>query len=385
MTPVVVQAFRACEEITVNAETAETAERNLKNSLRALRASRSNVVSFGRLLRPARRALAVGLCGVLVFAQATPAFAYLKFGVPVGDRQIVLKWARTPVRYFVTNQGAEMIAPIELQAAVARAFATWQAVPAASIAYQFVGFTNARPLEEDGQSTLGFVARPELDRVLASTNFLVDVATGELLESDIYFNSAFRWSVAPAGESGRFDLESIALHEIGHLSGLGHSALGETELRAEGGRRVVAAESVMFPIAYPSGNISGRSLRDDDVAGISDIYPDNNFNARTGSVSGTVTRNGRGVFGAHIVAFDLRTGSLVGNFSLNDQGRFSIAGLSPGPHVLRVEPLDDADIDSFFDVPAPVDLGFRPTFFDRLVVVPAGGDSGAVAITVVGK
>ena len=48
---------------------------------------------------------------------------------------------------------------------------------------------------------------PELDRVLASTSFLIDMSTGELLESDIFFNCAFPWSVAPAGEAGRYDLE----------------------------------------------------------------------------------------------------------------------------------------------------------------------------------
>jgi hypothetical protein len=61
------------------------------------------------------------------------------------------------------------------------------------IAYQFVGFTGAMPLEEDGQSTLGFLARPDLNRVLASTSFLVDESTGELIESDIFFNTAFHW------------------------------------------------------------------------------------------------------------------------------------------------------------------------------------------------
>ncbi len=64
--------------------------------------------------------------------------------------------------------------------------------------------------------------------------------------------------------------------------------------------------------------------------------------------------------------------------------RFSIAGLSPGPHLIRVEPLDDADADSFFDV-AAVDVEFRAAFFERLVVVPRGGDSGAVEIKVVAK
>ena len=99
----------------------------------------------------------------------------------------------------------------DLQAAVGRAFATWQAVPTASITYQFSGITSAHPLEDDGRSTLGFWTRPDLDRVLASTSLLVDSATGALIESDIFFNSAFPWSVAPAGEAGRYDLETIAL------------------------------------------------------------------------------------------------------------------------------------------------------------------------------
>jgi len=255
-------------------------------------------------------------------------------------------------------------------------------LPASAIAYQFAGLTAGLPGEEDGLSTLGFRNRPELDRVLASTNFLVDISSGALLESDIFFNSSFSWSTAPAGELGRFDLESIALHEIGHLSGLGHSALGETELREGGGRRVLGAEAVMFPIAFGSGTVAGRTLRADDIAGISDLYPDGNFTASTGSISGTVTKDGQPIFGAHIVAFDPATGSMVATFSLNTQGQFSISGLSPGPHVVRVEPLDDAEIDSFFDASLTVDIDFKVAFLDRLVVVAAGGDRGGVSATV---
>ena len=60
-------------------------------------------------------------------------------------------------------------------------------------------------------------------------------------------------------------------------------------------------------------------------------------------------------------------------------------GLSPGPHIIRVEPLDDADVESFFTASAKVDLDFRVTFLNRLVVVPRGGDSGPVEIAIVGK
>ncbi|MEQ1731137.1 MAG: hypothetical protein ABL982_22435, partial [Vicinamibacterales bacterium] len=97
------------------------------------------------------------------------------------------------------------------------------------------------------------------------------------------------------------------------------------------------------------------------------------------------TKNGSGVFGAHIVAFDPREGELVGNFSLGQDGQFSIAGLHPGPHVLRVEPLDDAETDSFFDDAEPADVNFRATIFEQLVIVPRGGDSGAVQIAVQAK
>jgi Matrixin/Carboxypeptidase regulatory-like domain len=347
-----------------------------------LRVSKAVNASPSRDVR--RRAVAGLLMAALIFAHARPATAYLKFGVRVNDRTVTLKWAQMPVRYFVTSQGVPGVAADPFRAAVGRAFATWQELPTASITYDFAGFTSALPDEDDGMSTLGFLNKPELDRVLATTSFLIDDATGTTIESDIFFNSAFPWSVAENGDSGRFDVQSIALHEIGHLSGLGHSAIGETELRETGGRRVIAAESIMFPIAFAAGSIAGRTLKADDIAGISDLYPGGDF-AQMGSISGRVTKEGQPLFGAHIVAFDPASGSLVGNFTLNAQGQFSIAGLAPGPHVLRVEPLDDADLDSFFESTRTVDVAFRVTYHDRLVVVPQRGDSGGVNIEVVHK
>jgi hypothetical protein len=88
------------------------------------------------------------------------------------------------------------------------------------------------------------------------------------------------------------------------------------------------------------------------------------------------------VNGAHLALFHPATGKLVAGFSVNDNGDFSIAGLDPGVHVLRVEPLDDADVESFFDDVGAIDVNFSVTFFDQLVIAPKGGGGASITVDV---
>ena len=319
---------------------------------------------------------------IALLAAPAPAGAYLHFAINTGGQTVTIKWQDMPVRWFATDRGVPGVSASQFQAAVARAFETYEQVPTASIDFTFVGFTGSEPLEDDDVSVLGFQSHPEMERVLGATSFLIDVVTGEILESDVFFNSAFPWSTSSAGDPARVDLESVALHEIGHFVGLGHSALGETELLAQGGRRVLGAGAVMFPIAFSRGNTLGRELQPDDIAGVSDLYPDGGFREQTGVAHGRVVRSSGGVLGAHVIAFNPRTGALIAGFTLNRDGEFQIAGLSPGPHVIRVEPLDDAEPDSFFSARDPIDFSFRVTFWERLFVAPAGGAGEQFTVTV---
>jgi hypothetical protein len=330
-------------------------------------------------MRPAILGLVTAL---FVAGAGSPVGAYLKLGSPVNGHIVDVTWPG-PVRYFVSETDAATVSASDLRSAVQRATGSWQAVSSAAVRFEYLGMTAAPPGLVDGRTTLGFVDRPDLDRVLGATSFLIDTTNGAIVEADVFFNSSFAWSVSAGGTAGQVDLESVALHELGHLLGLSHSALGETELTSTGGRRVIASGSVMFPIAMPRGTIADRVLQADDIAGISDLYPAAGVIDSTGGITGRVTKNGQGLLGAHVAAINPETGAIVGNFALNENGEFAIVRLEPGPYILRVEPLDDAEVESFFST--TIDVNFRVTYATRMVVAPRGGSSAPIEIKVLAK
>jgi hypothetical protein len=333
----------------------------------------------------ARRRVRIALLVIIIAVTLTPGVgAYLRNGTRIGTKVVALKWTHQPIRYFVTNRDVPGVTAAQLQTALDQSFGAWSGVSTATIKTEFGGFTAVDPLTDSNVTVIGFQSRPDLEHVLGSTSYEVDTVTGELIASHIFLNSSFSWSVAANGQSGRFDVQSIATHEIGHLLGLSHSALGETDL-VTGGRLVKGKKSIMFPVAFPPGTILDRKLNPDDIAGISDIYATSAFNQQFGQVVGKVTRAGAGVFGAHVTAFNSRTGAIVGGFSLSEQGDFVIGGLTPGLYTVRAEPLDDADINGFFDDEVVVNLNFKPAYYTKLVAVPAGGASASIEIKVPAK
>ncbi len=83
--------------------------------------------------------------------------------------------------------------------------------------------------EQDGVNLVlvGPITVPGQEEDLALTIGYADETTGELVEADTIFNSAYDWtSIEGSGDGSadcgnKFDLQNVATHEAGHFFGLG--------------------------------------------------------------------------------------------------------------------------------------------------------------------
>ncbi len=108
-----------------------------------------------------------------------------------------------------------------------------------------------------------------------------------------------------------------------------------------------------------------RPLADDDVAGISILYPSATFLPRTGSMSGQVTMNGSGANLASVVAIS-PIGPTVSTLT-NPDGTFTLQGLPPGSYYVYAHPLPPA----FTGETTPANI--RPPLDSSGAAIPMSG------------
>lgn len=143
--------------------------------------------------------------------------------------------------------------------------------------------------------------------------------TGAIVDADVIFNGR-SFSFTTSGEPGRFDVQDVAAHELGHLLGLDHSGW---------------AGATMYPYVDTTV-ILHRSLSDDELRGMRDAYPAGTF----GVLRGRVRRasDSSNVAGAHVVARDAQGRPRAAGLT-SVAGTFVLRGLDPGTYEVYAQPL----------------------------------------------
>lgn len=178
-----------------------------------------------------------------------------------------LKWATSNTTYYINELGYSQTTN-EFDA-IHGAFQAWNDVPTASCYASFGGTTSSNAITpNDSMNNVVFIEpsftgdTSGLD--LGSTTLAICVFAfyndGTIVDADIYVN-AVEHTWATDGSSSLYDIQNVMTHEIGHYWGL--SDIYDDSY----------SESTMYGYASP-GETSSRTLHQDDIDGISALYPD---------------------------------------------------------------------------------------------------------------
>jgi hypothetical protein len=247
-------------------------------------------------------------------------------------------WATTP-HYVINDNVGSNISGNNLRSVVTviqSAFATWAQAPNSAAMAVSDGVNRSAGINNnDHLNTICFTCQGDFSKdsstlAVTSTSTQTSGNVGAIVDADIAFNPSknFTTDATASGQTGQ-DLETVAVHEIGHFFGLSHSGV---------------VRAIMFPFAPPVE----RSLSYDDVAIISQLYP-GSMTVPTTSISGTVRLNNNPVFGAHVFA-ESQTNALAFPSSVrktpisaltDTNGNYTISGVPNDTYMVTAEPLDE--------------------------------------------
>ncbi len=214
-------------------------------------------------------------------------------------------------------------------------------------------------LGNDGINRVYFAETDTSNRISSAiaVSFFFVGGDGRITDCDIVFNERLYTfsTTTPANPnqilgSTTYDLGEIATHEMGHCLGFDHSAVAgrfaSTGLEVSGFTSGdFASQATLYP--FGSRTIQGRSLSQDDMSGVSFIYPNSTLTSTTGTISGRVFNGGTfsPIKGAHVVAVatsapDVPVVGVISDVQAGGPGgEYTIVGLPPGSYYLRLEPL----------------------------------------------
>jgi hypothetical protein len=168
---------------------------------------------------------------------------------------------------------------------------------------------------------LAFTRVVTADAIGIQLGSTISTEVGQILDADIYFNPSdslvtFATPAALGANPKSYDLESLLIHEFGHLLGFSHSAVWSAIMY------LFAAAAGTFAGIRPTTMQPDAPLADDDRTGLRVLYSDPGDINYVGSIQGkilpanplslpTSPPDVTGIFGAHVVAVDVSTGNAI--------------------------------------------------------------------------
>ena len=229
------------------------------------------------------------LVGSMTLATAAPALAYICSRVPDADgieNGASLSWYKRDLTYSLNRHGTiDMVKEEELDELRA-SFEVWEnnlapsGSPCSSSAYPTdITFTEAAELTSNTVVGYDFLYPDNNENLLvfrdthwphpgqggviiALTTNTYNALSGELFDADIEFNSFNFDFTARSTTAVETDLMNTAVHEIGHMLGLGHSTIPASTMYAQA----------------DNGDTNKRDLDCDDAEAIHFKYAANNAN-----------------------------------------------------------------------------------------------------------
>ena len=210
------------------------------------------------------------LCASTVFMLLACSGRAYGYQVATTNGGLPIRWPGPSADFYINTAGG----PAGALSAIQTAMQTWTNVTTSSFSFVYKGLTtNTASTSNDGANILCFGSLGAGYESTLALNTSWSTPQGQLVDSDIKFNTAFAWATDSSPAS--YDVQTIALHELGH-------ALALDDLYGSGD-----TAKVMY--GYCALGEIKRALAQDDRDGITYLYSTGGATTTTSTIKPTTT------------------------------------------------------------------------------------------------